>query len=596
MLAGLRSLKVVDMTDDAADLQQVGRLVGSCSSVSRLTLEAAEYVTESTPLLTAMEDAAAAAAAAASTAAAGAGLPRGTRRGSVLPALRHLELVKPMPGLLVNFIDLVAAPQLQTLVLSDGAVRGSDLACLADCPRLCDLELRGDTYDWAPVPSREVVLPHQLTQLGSLTRLVVTGLACDEQVLPMTWRLSELRCLELKGCHLQPYPQDILPDISSLRHLTLLILPNSVRDATGELGRCLPQLERLEWEFMYPHNAKPQHLEQLIGLRSLVCSLNRIGWRHPWLSVADVCEHAGRLQELRVGMNWPLLPPFGGFSRLTALQVLSIALDTEAAVVTPSPLPCLRWLDLSAQDAVRVASQLLGAARHLTFLQLRFWGGSSSSSDSDSSSSSNSGSTSCGSTSSGSSSSSSSRGSQVRPENASLAVLGVLPMLKELNLQWHGCCLLGAGPWLQQQPQLTSLVLSWYGEEEVLLQLGPLPCQLERLCLHAHYGVDVSEDVMPGGLPPSLSQLTRLHTVGLYTGSSQLPPWVPNLSRLQVLSADGPQLTDNWEVLRRLPLLRHLHTDADAPLAPLLREAPHLLWAKRSRVQWFQSQPACVTG
>jgi hypothetical protein len=533
MLAGLRSLKVEDIVDNPEQLQYVGRLVGSCSSVSKLTLEATYHAMDTTPLLQGVEDAAAAVAAAA---AAGALSSTGMSRASLMPALRHLELVKPMPGLVDGWASRVGCSQLRTLVLSTGASRSSDLGCLTGCSMLRELEVQERADWWRPRDARGVlVLPAQLTQLKALTKLTVANCNVDERLQPVLWRLTQLCHLSLAGCRSGAF-QHVSSEISSLRSLRSLVLSHCFVVPLGEqLGRWLPKLEQLHcFISRITEHPQPQDLGHLTSLTSVACRVT---------SVADV-EHLLQLKELRL-LYRPAAPPYPGLGRLTALEVLDIDVSEGSAVVAASPLPCLRVLDLTAGDPVRVASQLLGQAQHLTHLTL--WG------------------------------------HKARVGGgAQLGVLSVLPVLKQLALySWHHGNMVGAGAWLQQQPQLTSLVLRWHGKE-MLSHLGAFPHQLQHLCLHVEY-VDEYEHEVPGGLPESVTQLTRLHTLHLDTDGSQLPPWLSSLTSLQVLIAPSDTLLHHWEVVGKLPLLRHVEEFpfAWAPLAPVLRDAPHLCWGCR---------------
>jgi hypothetical protein len=190
---------------------------------------------------------------------------------------------------------------------------------------------------------------------------------------------------------------------------------------------------------------------------------------------------------------------------------------------------------------VNVAKQLLGPAQHLTYLRLSGSG------------------------------------------NTPLGLLSVLPVLKQLALGGF-VEMVGASSWLQQQPQLTSLVVREYGEE-MMPHLGMFPAQLQRLCVDVADVYDSSDDEdvpeVPGGLPESMTQLTRLHTLHVRTDRSQLPPWLGKLTALQELVVRSTAVRHNWEVVGQLPLLRHLCTNAWMPLGPVLRQSPHLCWMRR---------------
>jgi hypothetical protein len=202
-------------------------------------------------------------------------------------------------------------------------------------------------------------------------------------------------------------------------------------------------------------------------------------------------------------------------------------------------LPCLQSLQLDAHDPFMAASQLVGRGLHLTSLRLfTRWPGT---------------------------------GWAVAAQQ-----LGMLPVLQQLVLRMPLASLRAAGPWLLQQPQLTSLDAMWN---------APLAWKLplDRLCLR--------QGVVRDGLPSAVAQMTRLRELRLSGPcTEQLLAWVTGLTQLSVLrllDALGGRCADRgpvsvnpaaWKVLSRMPMLCRFEVDEECTLFKALRDAaPYLV-------------------
>jgi hypothetical protein len=358
---------------------------------------------------------------------------------------------------------------------------------------------------------------------------------------PVVLEMQQLRHLDLLGSWAA---RGWLPgELSSLQRLTCLQVN----------GKCVQRMpDRMH---MWP--------QQLQGLG---------GWPPEVQLGADHVEHVTRCAsafgsntamgsvERAVGLreSWScrgtVLPP--GLTQLTALDIGQNNFITGQPANVPNPLPLLRRLCIQAQEPVRLARQLMGAAQHLTHLDLTGY---------------------------------------ASPYDEDIQVLGVLPALSQLALRAY---LLQVGSWLQQQPSLTSLIWEWVTAKQVP---DPLPAQLARLRLSGT--VDI------GDLPVGLSCLTALCELDLRVRPSlhatpatttQLSAWLSSLQLLEVLGVQEEILaaTVSKGVLAQLPHLRqatvHRHSfhpynrkkgglpDFDREVAAVFCQAPHLCWAQLS--------------
>jgi hypothetical protein len=167
---------------------------------------------------------------------------------------------------------------------------------------------------------------------------------------------------------------------------------------------------------------------------------------------------------------------------------------------------------------------------------------------------------------------------ELQPDSAeAVTCLGVLPELRGLVLKnswkdrfaeevdWAGVL-----PWVQQQPQLTSLTVTGGGKVE---QSGTmqLPSVLEELFLSTDLPVE-----QLGMMVKPLAQLRSLTILNI-DQLTQLPPW---LSRLEKLGLTRCPIGSGGEVLAQLPLLRRVR-----PLR-LLQHVPHLCWPEAGGRTW----------
>jgi hypothetical protein len=165
---------------------------------------------------------------------------------------------------------------------------------------------------------------------------------------------------------------------------------------------------------------------------------------------------------------------------------------------------------------------------------------------------------------------------------AAVGQLGVLPVLQQLVLSMPLSGVRAAGPWLLQQPQLTSLSMAWchspHEGSEQPRRYGELGSpSLQRLCLR--------RGVPQDGLPDALVQLTGLRVLRLSGPcTAQLPAWVSCLARLSVLHlGEGFAPTSGnaaaWAVLGHMPLLRRVEAEpkhVDGCLRQLRLDSPCL--------------------
>jgi hypothetical protein len=450
----------------------------------------------------------------------------GTRPGVVrLPHLQRLEVEGMIRGLVSAVVGAGVAPGLTSCKLSKEELAQDDIVSLAACSQLQELELDCDRLEWGAADGLQAF--QQLMHSSALTKLEL-GLV-GASLLPAVSVATQLRHLDLGGA-------GVPADLSSLQQLTFLdISGTDVEELPQQLGEWMPQLQVLGVAGTEVA-AIPQGLQRLTGLRAAHSSIP---------SVAAV-EHLVGLQQL---LLHGMAPPYQQLSAFTALQELSLSISEGGAQVTPSALPLLKALRLKADDPFRAVGQLVGRGRHLTSLGLySTWQGVE--------------------------------------RAAAVGQLGVLPVLQQLVLCMPLSSLRAAGPWLLQQPQLTSLSLAWshrteqVKEEQVCDCWGRYapPCPtLQQLSLR--------RGVPQDGLPDALMQLKGLRVLRLSGPcSAALPAWVSGLAWLSVLQLDvgcAPKGDDAaaWAVLGQMPLLRRVEahkSDVDGCLQQLKRDAPHL--------------------
>jgi Leucine-rich repeat (LRR) protein len=328
--------------------------------------------------------------------------------------------------------------------------------------------------------------------------------------------------------------EDIPSSISQLQQLQQLnLFRTKVQQLPEELGTWLPQLRVLEarrTEFpTIPHSLS--RLTCLVADDSCVTELSAV-------------EHLVALKCLHLES---ISPPLQALSRLVALETLCLGLwcrlseQEAAAVCIPGPLPNLRSLTVEAETGIPAGGlQVLVGAEQLTHLRVEVHAESGQEND----------------------------------QLAALWETGVLPQLQQLVIMCDGgeyppvLQAAAAIPWLEQQPQLTSLRIS--GCLLKALELEQLPCQLEALDFRC---CKLADDD-----PGVLTHLTRLHTLKLPV-AGEVPQWLEYLKRLEELHVwtrwfvDGVQLT-GWEVLAQLPLLRR-----GKGLQEAFPYAPHLCWS-----------------
>jgi hypothetical protein len=533
-LSGLRSLSVWDI-ETPVDLADAEELVSSCSNISELHLDVGvRRPTLNGDLMPPDHSQGLAAAAA------GAG-------GGVewhLPHLRSLSLYGGPPWLVNSWLDRLGPANLTAVTLEHRAASSIDMARLAACTQLQELQLRHiDTERFGK--GKQQALALLLQQLTSLTKLAVHGaqmsiVGLGGRVLPEVWGLSELRELDLDNSW---WLLEVPSQISSLRHLTFLGIKGTLTDELPhQLGVWLPQLECLVADGNRTLAAIPHSLSRLSRLSVGRCDITSVS------AVSDLVH----LRELQISGN-KLQPPYEALTRLSRLETLYINLLREgSAAVTPSPLPCLRDLSLLGAGQALAASELVGSGRFLTQLHLQ---------------------------------------SVQQGQVEALGSLGVLPVLQRLVLL--STCLIDslapACTWLQQQPRLRSLHVNCLriprrGSDAMGPQLGPLPSGLQELTL---VGADVWGDA---SVQQSLVPLSALRVLQLNSGRYKPPPlptwlsdWVLSLEHLEVLGlmevAAGFQ---GVEALKQLPLLRSVSAATSADGIPgitrALAAAPHLCW------------------
>jgi hypothetical protein len=441
-------------------------------------------------------------------------------------------------------MDHLEAPQLTSLQYEQVGLRVTDVPSLAACSGLRELVLNfPPTYIEMYVidgvdGGAQVALPaalYDLAQLKALTKLVVSNCDVYGPVPPGVWTLTQLRHLELSSSWEQ---QQLPEEISCLKQLTYLGLSSSgLRELPADLGTWLPQLEVL----VVPGT-------QVAGVPPNLTRLTKLDVKGCCLPSIAAVEHLTALKELQVSFNGPLLA-WDAISKLTGLEVLSLTIRPEAAPATPGVLPRLRNLFLCAPDAIRRAAQLVGTGQHLTRLWLQDKSQAPQAQDS---------------------------------SEQAFAQLRVLPALQVLQLGTGNLAALAlASGWLQQQPQLTSLMLRL-----------PDPCEAP-LVWHLPPGLRELQLIVEGGMPlsdmPDLStQLSGLRVLDLWSCVGyELPGWVSRLQRLEKVTAYAEEAEVlGCRALAPLPLLRWWATTCmSGDMADALSAAPHLCWAQRCHHQ-----------
>jgi Leucine-rich repeat (LRR) protein len=404
--------------------------------------------------------------------------------------------------------------------------------CLAACSGLQQLRLYM-YFNEVDADGQHLHTLEELVGLTALTKLVMGEVDGDDgendlPVPPVVWELTWLQHLDLSDWLLL---EGLPHGISNLQRLTHLNLSNSdVVELPSQLSTWLPKLAvldvgRTDVEVLPP-------LPQLVHLHAGSAD------------ISGMCgvDQATRMTELHV--LWCGQPSLDAVSLMTSLEVLHLNLLDTCTLGSAPALPRLRIVNMSSEggNLVLLAGQLIGSGRHLTYLSL---------------------------------------GDISKQQEQGLKQLGVLPVLQELRLRAEeGFSLLSADTWLQQQPHLTSLVLSGCDAG----MLGQLPLQLLRLELCS------SIDYSCAGLADTVRPLTNLRHLFLLSHDKEpqpLPAWLSSLQRLEVVSFND-KCTSECEVLQQLPLLRHWWCAYSLACVPacmrdsvvrLLRACPHLCWS-----------------
>jgi hypothetical protein len=483
-LAGLRNLSVWGIE---TELSAVQRLVASCSSLTELHLDVGVRLPFLEGCIMPPDHSQRLAAAAAAVA-----------DSSVewhLPHLRRLALYGGPSWLVNSWLDRVGPAKLTAVKLEHQAATGVDLARLAACSRLQELELRhvrGTGFGQGKRQAFSILLQ----QLTSLTKLAVLGAQLgsdgwDGEVPDEVWGLPQLRELDLNHCWAV---WEVPSNISCLQHLTFLGLSRTwTRELPHQLGLWLPQLRCLVADHNVMLETVPHSLSRLTRLSVGCCDITSVS------AVSDLVH----LQQLQISGN-EMEPPYEALSRLSSLEILSVNINRDDAAVTPTPLPCLHFLQMSGPGQELAAAELLGSGRFLSRLEL----------------------------------------SCLQQEQVeSLGGIGVLPVLQDLTLHSRGHIdsPAPACAWLQQQPRLRDLFVNCFGPYYGTgAQLGPLPAGLQCLVI---CGLDVWEDA---SVEEYLVQLTGLRQLQLNSGCRRPPPlpawvlqWVLGLEHLEMLSIAG---------------------------------------------------------
>jgi Leucine-rich repeat (LRR) protein len=535
MLAGLQRLSIKYGYNEP-DVLGVGRLVGACSSLTRLQLRGGtlcrdrsfrefthlqQDANHGATLMEALQQAAPASAS-------------GTA-GCLLPHLRHLEVAEGSYEVLHTWIERLELSGLTSLAISNIFVDDPvDLSCLAACPGLQELllERHGKNRRWAVDPL-QLTLPDGLTQATCLTKLVLGynwgggwwGDDSEEVVPPVVWELTQLLHLDIHNWRLEQTPEQV----STLKQLThLSVKGTGLGLLPSDLGTLLPQLQVLDVSM-----TEVEAIPELPRLTCLYAGDSQI-------TSMSAVSHLVLLRELHQHGYNPMKGALDGITKLANLEVLELGIK-HATIVGPSNgLPRLRHVNIKGEgggdNPLQVASRLLGSAGQLTYLSLNCI-----------------------------------TAGQVEE----LQQLGVLPVLQELHMRAvGGASLMAASAWLQQQPHLTALHLSKFD----LAQLGVLPAQLLSLFIRAMTDTVISSP----SLEESLVPLTNLRSLEIDAGRYEhgpglhLPAWLSTFQHLQEFGCD--HAIPGWEVLQQLPVLRRIGTGV-RPVVPLLCAAPHLCWA-----------------
>jgi hypothetical protein len=293
-LAGLRCLRVTELAheDDSWDhfgaeppeesykqvqLQCVGRLISSCSGLTKLVFATAdpECYTDGYFLRDVFTPAAADDE---EQVAGGQGQEQqqqgeqqqegtiGTRqRGLPLPHLRHLEVSGLLEGCLPNIMGTTGLPGLTSCrVTAPQEMLLEDFISLAACSKLQELHL-GGCFVWSDMGADGLVPIQHLQHNRALTKLVLDDCGVEEPLLRAVCVLTQLRHLDLRD----NYRLVVLPpDLSSLQQLTFLDISGTrVEELPQQLGKWLPQLQVLGVDKTQVA-AIPQGLQHLTCLRA----------------------------------------------------------------------------------------------------------------------------------------------------------------------------------------------------------------------------------------------------------------------------------------------------------------------------------------
>jgi hypothetical protein len=430
----------------------------------------------------------------------------------------------------VGFLGAGWAPNLTSCRLRDQQeITQEDLVSLAACSELQELEL-----DDCGVQFNSPIPPQSVLHSSALTKLELARCYLGAADLVAVCGATQLRHLSLRdNNHLEVLPSDL----SSLQRLTFLdISGTAVTKLPQQLGSWMPQLQVLGMEGTKVA-AIPKGLQQLTCLKA----------GHSGVTSMAAVQHLTGLKQLQLHGH-PLSAPCQQLSLFTALLELSLSISEGSARVAPWFLPLLNKLRIKADDPFKAAGQLVGRALHLTSLGLY---------------------------------SAVQQASPWEGTNRTAAVkhLGALPVLQDLVLSGPVPFLRATGPWLLQQPQLTSLSIAWPhskrgGSQQPWQQQGAASSR--RHC---------------DGLPIEVGRLTALRVLRL---SGPCTAWVPacvsRLPQLRVLQLDGWCATDSeiedapaWARLARMLLLKRVipHHNMYFHLQQLKEDARHLFWGNK---------------
>jgi hypothetical protein len=274
-LAGLRCLRVTELAqeEDAAihdhwpgeapfnvplrshkpvQLQCVGRLISSCSGLTKLVL--ATHRPHGNMDASFLEGAWTAAATeeeeAAEAEEQGQGQEdegtHGTQQGVMrLPQLCHLEVEGKIGDFLPTFVGAGGAGSLTSCRMThqEGLheMEGVELMSLAACTKLQELLL--DRCDVVALGAGSTVPPEHLLRSSAFTKLVLDNCYMAEDVLPAVCVATQLRHLDLRN---NQRLVELPAELSSLQQLTFLdISGTGVEELPQQLGKWMPQLQVL---------------------------------------------------------------------------------------------------------------------------------------------------------------------------------------------------------------------------------------------------------------------------------------------------------------------------------------------------------------